>query len=141
MTTSDNRRPYTFYRVTRNIYVSLKRAKPNPLGILKVVIMLKPRLDPAVDDQAPAVDVLTAYDQEHLITYLRLLDADAEGCGWCETAYILLKIDPSREPKRARRAVESHLARAKWITEQGYLRLLSCDRQPKSLKNTKPRSE
>lgn len=87
--------------------------------------MLKPRLDPVVDDHAPAADILTGYDQEHLITYLRLLDAQSEGCGWWEAAYILLQIDPSREPKRARRAFESHLARAKWMTEQGYLHLLS----------------
>jgi hypothetical protein len=91
--------------------------------------MLKPRADAAVEDQAPAVEVLTDYDQEHLITYLRLLDANAEGRGWTEVAYILLQIDPSREPKRARRAFESHLARAKWMTEQGYLHLLSRNRQ------------
>jgi hypothetical protein len=112
-----------------------------PLGTLKVMIMLKSQLYPDVDDQAPAVDVLTGYDQEHLITYLRLLDADAEGCGWTEAAYILLQIDPSREPKRARRAFESHLARAKWMTEQGYLHLLRHDTQAKSLEITKPRTD
>jgi Uncharacterized conserved protein (DUF2285) len=103
-------------------------------------MIMQPRLAPA-DDQAPAVDALTGYDQEHLITYLRLLDADAEGCGWTEAAYILLQIDPSREPKRARRAFESHLARAKWMTEQGYLHLLSRNRLPKSLQITKPHSD
>jgi hypothetical protein len=92
--------------------------------------VLKPQPDPAVEDQAPAVEVLTGYDQEHLITYLRLLDADAEGYGWTEAAYVLLQIDPSLEPKRARRAFESHLARAKWMTEQGYLHLLSRDWRP-----------
>jgi hypothetical protein len=85
--------------------------------------MLKPLPDAAVDQQAPAVEALTGYDQEHLITYFCLLDADAGGCAWTETAYILLHIDPSREPKRARRAFESHLARAKWLTEHGYLHL------------------
>ena len=103
--------------------------------------MLKSQLDPAVDDHAPAVNVLTDYDQEHLITYLRLLDADAEGCGWTEAVYTLLQIDPSREPKRARRAFESHLARAKWMTEQGYLLLLSRNRPPKSLQITKPHTD
>jgi hypothetical protein len=29
---------------------------------------------------------LTGYDQEHLVTYLRLLDADAEGADWREVA-------------------------------------------------------
>ena len=41
--------------------------------------MQKPPLDPDVADTAPSGPVLTVYDEEHLITYLRLLDADAEG--------------------------------------------------------------
>ena len=40
---------------------------------------LRPPLDPDVADLAPTDARLTAYDQEHLVTYLRLLDADAEG--------------------------------------------------------------
>jgi hypothetical protein len=38
--------------------------------------MQKPPLDPDVADTAPSDSVLTVYDEEHLITYLRLLDAD-----------------------------------------------------------------
>jgi Uncharacterized conserved protein (DUF2285) len=86
--------------------------------------MRNPPLDPPVDDQAPEADVLTGYDQEHLVTYLRLLDADAEGADWTEVARIVLHIDPSQEPDRARRAWESHLKRAKWMTEHGYRHLL-----------------
>ena len=86
--------------------------------------MRKPPLDPPVNDQAPEGDVLTRYDQEHLVTYLRLLDADAERAEWTEAARIVLHIDPSQEPERARRAWESHLARAKWMTEHGYRDLL-----------------
>ena len=37
---------------------------------------------------------------------------------------IVLHIDPDREPDRARHAFESHLARAKWMTEHGYRHLL-----------------
>jgi hypothetical protein len=44
--------------------------------------MQKPPLDPDVADTAPSNSVLTAYDEEHVITYLRLLDADAEGADW-----------------------------------------------------------
>jgi hypothetical protein len=44
--------------------------------------MQKPRLDPDVADTAPAGSVLTVYDEEHVITYLRLLDADAQGADW-----------------------------------------------------------
>jgi hypothetical protein len=86
--------------------------------------MGKPPLDPPVSDTAPIEPVLTGYDQQHLITYLRLLDADAEGADWREVANIVLHIDPEREPERAKRAWESHLARAKWMTENGYRHLL-----------------
>jgi len=41
--------------------------------------MQKPPLDPDVADAAPIDSMLTPYDHEHLITYLRLIDADAEG--------------------------------------------------------------
>ena len=44
--------------------------------------MQKPTLIPDVADAAPSDSVLTAYDEEHVITYLRLLDADAEGADW-----------------------------------------------------------
>jgi hypothetical protein len=77
-----------------------------------IMVMPQPPLDPPVADQAPQAEVLTGYDQEHLVTYLRLLDADTEGADWTEVARIVLHIDPSREPERARRAWESHLARA-----------------------------
>lgn len=88
------------------------------------LIMSRQSPDPPVADQAPEADVLTAYDREHLATYLRLLDADAEGADWTEVARIVLNIDPAREPERARRAWESHLSRAKWMTERGYQQLL-----------------
>ncbi|MGY3449833.1 DNA -binding domain-containing protein [Bradyrhizobium sp. USDA 4353] len=79
-----------------------------------------PPLDPDVDDVAPSDPVLTRYDEEHLVTYLRLLDAQKAGADWEEVAQIVLHIDPLREPERARRAFDSHLARAKWLSEEGY---------------------
>jgi hypothetical protein len=42
--------------------------------------MQTPPLDPDVADTAPSNPALTAYDEEHIATYLRLLDVDAEGC-------------------------------------------------------------
>jgi hypothetical protein len=89
--------------------------------------MKNPPLDPDVADAAPTDPMLTGYDQEHLVTYLRLLDADAEGADWREVARIVLHIDPDREPDRARHAFESHLVRAKWMTEHGYRHLLRGD--------------
>jgi hypothetical protein len=86
--------------------------------------MRNPPLDPDVANVAPTDPALTGYDEEHLVTYLRLLDADTEGADWREVARIVLHIDPDREPDRARYAFDSHLARAKWMTEQGYRHLL-----------------
>jgi hypothetical protein len=50
--------------------------------------------------------------------------ADAEGAGWREVARLVLHIDPELESVRARTAFDSHLTRAKWMTEQGYRHLL-----------------
>jgi hypothetical protein len=86
--------------------------------------MQKPPLDPDVADAAPTDLMLTPYDHEHAVTYLRLLDADAEGADWQEVARIVLHIDPLREPTRAWNAFESHLARAKWMARHGYRHLL-----------------
>jgi hypothetical protein len=83
-----------------------------------------PPLDPDVADLAPFDLALTAYDERHAFTYMRLLDADAKGADWREVARIVLHIDPDREPVRARQAFDSHLARAKWISRYGYRHLL-----------------
>lgn len=85
----------------------------------------KPTLDPEIADTAPAVEVLTDYDYALLIVYVRLLDAAAEGADWREVTRILLKIDPEKEPDHARRRYESHMARARWMTERGYRHLLT----------------
>jgi hypothetical protein len=86
--------------------------------------MRKPPLDPSIADSAPDGTVLTAYDYDHLVTYLRLLDADSESADWREVARLVLHIDPQREPERARRVWESRLTRAKWMTTAGYKHLL-----------------
>lgn len=78
----------------------------------------------AVADEAPTANTLTAYDEEHLVIYLRLLDVEADGADWDEAALLVLHIDPIREPARARRVWERHLARAKWLAEHGYRHLL-----------------
>jgi hypothetical protein len=73
-----------------------------------------PPLDPDVADTAPSDSLLTVYDEEHIITYPRMLDANAEGADWREVARIVLHLDPEREPDRDRRAFESpFVARAK----------------------------
>ena len=64
--------------------------------------MKEPQLNPQVADLAPTGPELTVYDEEH----------------WSEVCRIVLRIDPP-EVDRARLAFESHLSRARWMTEQG----------------------
>jgi hypothetical protein len=85
---------------------------------------------PQVADTAPDEPFLTGYDMAHLVTYLRLLDADAGGAHWREVASIVLSLDLAKEPERARWVWASHLARAKWMTEQG-ISLPAARRRPK----------
>jgi hypothetical protein len=86
--------------------------------------MQTPPLDPEVADSAPDDPVLTVYDEQHLVTYWRLLDSEADGASWKEVARIVLHIDPDHEPTRARHAFDTHLARAKWMADRGYRDLL-----------------
>lgn len=83
-----------------------------------------PELDPDVADDVPWSESLTPYDEEHFVTYLRLLDADSEGADWREVARVVLHRDPVAEPDRTRRCWDQHLKRAKWMTEHGYRQLL-----------------
>lgn len=75
-------------------------------------------------EQVPWSDHLTDYDRAHFDIYLRLLDATAEGADEDEIARIVLNVDPSTQPERARRMFDSHLKRARWMTETGYRALL-----------------
>ena len=75
-------------------------------------------------DEPPDMPTVTDYDLAHTITYLRLLDADADGADWQEVARIVLDIDPAENPDRVRHIHERHLARARWMTEHGYRDLL-----------------
>ena len=81
-------------------------------------------LDPAVADTAPTDPQLVGYDHAHLGTYLRLLDAAAEGAAWEEATLVILRINATNEPERACRAHESHLARARWLSQHGYREFL-----------------
>ena len=94
--------------------------------------MTKPRIDAPILDQAPTTDKLTDYDRLHLITYIRLLDADADGIPWEEASRLILHIDPDTEPKRAKYAHQSHLSRAQWMTRVGYRHILTDEKLRKS---------
>ena len=84
-----------------------------------------PPLNPTVADSAPDEPALTSYDEQHAVTYARLLDAEADNADWYEVARIVLRVDPASEPERARNVYESHLARAKWVARHGYRHLLN----------------
>jgi len=79
---------------------------------------------PAFKDRPPESEKLTKYDERHLVTYLRLLDAAEEGADWREAISIIFHLDPERNPTRAKTIYDSHLARARWMTEHGYRHLL-----------------
>jgi hypothetical protein len=79
---------------------------------------------PAFEDRPPIADNVNAYDERHLTTYLRLLDAAEEGADWREVVAVIFGIDPEREPERAKVIHESHLARARWMSAAGYRQLL-----------------
>jgi hypothetical protein len=79
---------------------------------------------PPFEDCAPADDRITAYDERHFITYLRLLDAELEGADWREATSIIFGFDVDKDAVRARAVHDSHLNRARWMTEHGYRQLL-----------------
>lgn len=79
------------------------------------------------EDRVPESAQLTAYDESHFQDYIRLLDADAQGADWREVAATIFGIDVTVEPGRAKTMHESHLARARWMTEIGYAHLLGCE--------------
>lgn len=87
-----------------------------------------PELDLDVADEVPWSDKITPYDEQHYVTYLRVLDAERDGADWQEVARIVLHRDPVAEPERTRNCWESHLWRAKWMTETGYRKILAGDR-------------
>ena len=109
-----------------NLVDSYRRVSPPPLP----ANLDRPRPAPPlpqsgpIRDVAPSDGILTNYDEQHMAVYQRLLDAEAEGEVWQDVARGMLRIDPLREPERARRSWHSHLARAKWMMQSGYRHLL-----------------
>jgi len=77
-----------------------------------------------ISDLAPQGDDLTDYDHAHMTLYLRLFDAAESGASLQEVSQILFGLDADKEPERARKIYDSHLARARWMTEHGYRKLL-----------------
>lgn len=81
-------------------------------------------------DEPPSSETLTSYDREHMVLYLRLLDSARDGADWREAVEILFGLDPKDDPARCRHIHETHLARARWMTEQGYRELVRESQRP-----------
>ncbi|MUZ65675.1 DNA -binding domain-containing protein [Agrobacterium vitis] len=75
-------------------------------------------------DQPPTDERLTDYDRAHLSTYLRLLDAETEGAAWQEVAKIIFGLEPKSDLARAELMYKTHLARAHWMTNNGFKDLI-----------------
>ncbi len=71
---------------------------------------------PCASDQLP--------DENMWVPSPAVVSAGATGAEPDEKAGRLLGIAPNDGPERALAAVESHLARARWMAEQGFLELL-----------------
>lgn len=75
-------------------------------------------------DEPPGGDRITDYDRRHLMTYLRLLDADRAGADPDHAARTVLRLDPVTAPEHARCVHRAHLERARWMTTEGYRRFI-----------------
>ena len=84
---------------------------------------------PSFQDEPPASETLTPYDREHMVLYLRLLDSARDGADWREAVQILFGLDPTSDPQRCRHIYDTHLARARWMTEHGYRQLVREDQK------------
>ncbi len=98
-------------------YASAPKTSEDGRGVLAMTIV-------AFNDCPPDLPHVTPYDERHLKTYLRLLDADEEGADWREVVKVIFGLDAEQEPDRARGVHDSHLARARWMMKAGYRDLL-----------------
>lgn len=73
---------------------------------------------------APKARRVTPYDEAHFATYLRLLNANAHASKEGVMLAIIRDIAPALNGDDALRALRSHLARALWISDEGYRDLL-----------------
>ena len=84
---------------------------------------------PSFQDEPPVSETLTPYDREHMVLYMRLLDSARDSADWREAVQILFGLDPASDPERCRRIYDTHLARARWMTEHGYRELVREDQK------------
>lgn len=85
---------------------------------------------PTFLDEPPASEILTDYDRQHMVLYMRLLDSAREGADWRKAVQALFGLDPAMDSDRCRKIYDTHLARARWMTEQGYRELARESQRP-----------
>ena len=85
---------------------------------------------PAFLNEPPPSESLTDYDREHMVLYMRLLDSARDGANWREVVPVLFGLDPEANSDRCRKIYDTHLARARWMTEQGYRELARESQRP-----------
>lgn len=78
-------------------------------------------------ERPPHSDNVTAYDEAHFVTYLRLLDAAADGAGWEEIVHVVFGIDPAVDADRAKAIYDGHIERARWMARSGYKQIVIRD--------------
>jgi hypothetical protein len=71
---------------------------------------------------------ITDYDRAHFKEYIMMLDGDAAGASWQVIMRIVFKVDPDADPPRFKSRFDAHLARARWMTDEGYKHLLDSQR-------------
>ncbi|MBP6013327.1 MAG: DUF2285 domain-containing protein [Alphaproteobacteria bacterium] len=89
-----------------------KRAAPKGRG--------RPPTISRLSEVAPKAPRITAYDEAHFQTYLRLLDAQAHNAPVGDLVAIIREAAPQMNASKARAALRSHLNRAIWLSKQGY---------------------
>lgn len=98
-------------------FLSTVRSDPEEALLPSKAISTAPRSN--IADEVPLANKLTSYDEAHFGLYMRLLDAVRSFAPDDEICDRLLGIDPSEEPERARKCLESHVKRALWLTNEG----------------------
>ncbi len=72
--------------------------------------------------KAPSSDNVTPYDREHFKLYLRLLDAEENDVHWKVAVEEIMGLKSVESSSKS--CWQSHLQRAKWMSNSGYRQLL-----------------
>ena len=80
---------------------------------------------PRLKSTPPISDMITDYDREHFTTYFIILDCAAVRAPWNHAAKQLRDQGMPRDRRKAKAVHDAHLARARWMTEEGWKLLMA----------------